>query len=403
VVNRVSSRPSRFGSKARGSRWHLSASSAVGALLASLAITVLASPAGAAVSWTVVPSPNLGTNNNFLNDIRCFSTTSCVAVGDYFDGITFQTLIESWNGIGWKLVPSPDIAGENNYLQGVSCRSTIRCKAVGYHIGSNGTIRTLIESWDGTGWSIVSSPNFGVNNNYNNLLLGISCPATYSCKAVGAYTNGAGVTSTLIESWNGVAWSAVSSPNNATKFNYLDGASCVSTTSCTAVGYYLTPGGVQQTLIESWDGSSWSIDSSPNAGTGNNVLRSVACTGTTCKAVGAAFTGATAATLVEAFNGSSWSTVTSPNQGTGTNNLNHIACASMSSCMAVGSYTTASNVIETLAESWNGTAWSILTTPNEGTGANTLNGVACNSATQCKAVGRYFSTGFVDRTLIETY
>lgn len=67
-----------------------------------------------------------------------------------------------------------------------------------------------------------------------------------------------------------------------------------------------------------------------------------------------------------------WSVVPSPNHGTGPNQLFGVSCASSSSCTAVGTYTNSSSFNQTLAESWNGTKWSIKPSPNRGTGNNEL-------------------------------
>ena len=69
-----------------------------------------------------------------------------------------------------------------------------------------------------------------------------ACPASRrtACTAVGVSGNSSGVTSTLIESWNGTRWSVVPSPSPGTGGNDLYGVSCVSATACTAVGFYHT-------------------------------------------------------------------------------------------------------------------------------------------------------------------
>src|SRR5690348_5630714 len=53
----------------------------------------------------------------------------------------------------WNIVPSPNV-GTTSHLNSVSVISATDVWAVGY--SSTGT---LIEHWDGTSWSIVSSPN----------------------------------------------------------------------------------------------------------------------------------------------------------------------------------------------------------------------------------------------------
>ncbi len=105
-----------------------------------------------------------------LNAVSCTGPTACTAVGDYAPIVTcppkppcdqlYQaTLIESWNGSDWSVVPSPNapsfLADE---LTGVSCTDPSACTAVGY-ADSNGALnQTLIESWNGTVWSIVQVP-----------------------------------------------------------------------------------------------------------------------------------------------------------------------------------------------------------------------------------------------------
>jgi hypothetical protein len=66
---------------------------------------------------------------------------------------------------------------------------------------------------------------------------------------VGYYNNGV-TARTLIEQWDGSAWSIASSPNSGTSTsgNYLFGATCASASQCWAVGYYTT--NTRQALIE---------------------------------------------------------------------------------------------------------------------------------------------------------
>ena len=80
---------------------------------------------------------------------------------------------------------------------------------------------------------------------------------------------------TLTEHWNGTAWSVVPSPNISSGNNNLFGVAAVSTTDVWAVGEFVAPSGVEQALIEQWNGTSWSVVSSPSAG-GSNVLSGVA-------------------------------------------------------------------------------------------------------------------------------
>jgi hypothetical protein len=311
-------------------------------------------------------------------------------------------LAESWNGSTWSLVHNPDSSSNNNALDAVSCVSASFCTAVGSFTPSSGSpAQTLVESWDGSTWSIVSSPDNG-GETENNALAGVSCVSASFCTAVGSYDpNGSSNPQTLAESWNGSAWSVVSGP--ATGFSgALNAVSCVSASFCTAVGSS-TPssGSPAQTLVESWNGSTWSIVSSPSTGTGSNELTGVSCAATSfCTAVGSAGS----STLIESWNGTSWSIVSSPNNGTGANSLDSVSCPSASSCTAVGSYQTARRHAQTLAEAWDGTTWSIQTSPNLTTlRNNALLGVSCLSASACTAAGDAYSKAGNQYTLIERY
>jgi hypothetical protein len=55
------------------------------------------------------------------------------------------------------------------------------------------------------------------------------------------------------ESWDGTSWSIVASPNEGTGDNALRDASCVSVSSCMAVGWYDDTGHIYEPLIESWN------------------------------------------------------------------------------------------------------------------------------------------------------
>jgi hypothetical protein len=82
----------------------------------------------------------------------------------------------------------------------------------------------------------------------------VSCTSARACEAVGLYFNvGLANYQTLIESWNGISWSLVPSANRATDvYNVLAAVSCRrNLSSCTAVGnYFDTRVNAYQTLIE---------------------------------------------------------------------------------------------------------------------------------------------------------
>src|SRR5262249_49638970 len=90
----------------------------------------------------------------------------------------------------------------------------------------------------------------------------------------------------------------------------------------------------QQGLVETWDGVGWSATPSPQVGNGYTELTSVACVdGDSCVAVGES---AADATLVETWDGASWSVAPSADPGTRYDQLRGVACGDVDSCVAIG-------------------------------------------------------------------
>jgi hypothetical protein len=208
------------------------------------------------------------------------------------------TLVESWNGTSWSVATSPS-PGSRSYLDGVSCVSADACTAVGTQANTGNVLVTLVESWNGTSWSAVPSPS--PSPGYGDYLDGVSCASASACTAVGQRsTTDAGAGKNLVESWNGTSWSVATSPNRGTSDNFT-GVSCTSADACTAAGVYVPSRGGHATEIESWNGTSWSVVSSPNRGN-NSELNGVSCVSAdACTAAGFSTTAGTedTKTLVE--------------------------------------------------------------------------------------------------------
>jgi hypothetical protein len=76
--------------------------------------------------------------------------------------------------------------------------------------------------------------------------------------------------------------------------------------------------------------------------------------------------------------------VNTPNTSSSINDLSAVDCVTNSNCWAVGFSANDLGVNQTLAEHWNGIAWSIVPTP---LGESTLSGVTCITRSNCWAVG----------------
>jgi hypothetical protein len=385
-------------------RWHLDVRSwrRVAALTVGLAVVgtfVGSGVAGALAPWKIVASPNISGQNNVLESVSCSGSAECVAVGQS----NAQTLIESWNGSGWSIVPSPDTSPTaDNLLWGVSCSGPSACTAVG-SVAVGADYQTLIESWNGTTWSIVPSPSTSPTE---NTLLAVSCYDLTHCMAVGSAQVGTNGLDTLTESWDGTTWSIVPSPDVSTStYEELSGVSCTGPTDCTAVGFFDTDG--VQTLIESWDGTTWSIVPSPDPtsfpGLYGDSLDAVSCASSTaCVAVGGNNTidSHSVVTLIESWDGTTWSVVPSPNGRGMASSLGGVSCVTPGSCNAVGGSFGGVDS-STLIESWNGSKWSAVRSPNRGhPSADFLGGVSCVNSTNCTAVGQ--SGNSSSETLVES-
>ncbi len=347
-----------------------------------LAVGVMMPGISFAKSWSIVPSPNQSSNNDYLSAVAAVSANNIWTVGSYFtsSGVP-QTLIEQWNGTSWNIVASPNQQGSiEDYLNGVAAvpGNANDIWAVGHYVDSSYYAHTLIEQWNGTSWSIVPGPDKGSNGSN---LYGVVAVSANNVWAVGDYSTSTGADQTLIEHWNGTSWSIVTSPNVNSNFNALSSVAAVSANNIWAVGYYQSSRpSADQTLIEQWNGTSWSIIASPNQGTRSNVLNGVAAgSASNIWAVGDYINSSTGTdqTLIEHWNGTSWNIVASPNVNSNYYNyLYSVAAVSANNIWAVGNYLNGKGSHFTLIEHWNGTSWSIVPSPNVGTIDSVLSGVA---------------------------
>lgn len=335
--------------------------------------------AGMAMKFQQVPArhSNLAIS---LNGASCTSASACTAVGGNGAG-----LAETWNGTVWSPEPIPTPPGNaSGVLAAVSCASATACMAVGTYRGVQQIYQPFTEVWDGTSWSlrkIPAAPGLRTDSTSGTILTGVSCTAANACVAVGYFYNNQGSLSTLAEVWNGTSWSIQPTPDQpGSNEDALRGVSCTAPTACTAVGYYRTPGSFgRSSLAEAWHGSAWSIQPTPHQSAADHVLNAVSCTSASaCTAVGLVGY----QTLAERWNGRSWSNQPTPHPEHGPDLLLGVSCTSASACIAVGSAYDG-----TMGEVWDGTSWTIVPTPGPQTVvALPFGSVSCTSASACTAV-----------------
>jgi hypothetical protein len=361
-------------------------------------------------AWSVTSSPNApGSRDSKLFGMVATSPNSLWAVGRYVSNNIARTLALHWDDSQWVLSDSPNRGSNtaNNLLIGVAGASSNDIWSVGYNDTPSGLYQTLTEHWDGTQWSIVPSPNYITTS---NALRSISAISPNDVWAVGYYleTQGTfGFSRTLVEHWDGTQWSIVPSPNAGTDAELWD-VSALSPNDIWAGGDYILQSGDVHTLVEHWDGIQWSIVPSSSSGYNNYFTGVSAIAANNAWLVGSyqAHSGASQ-TLIEHWNGSQLSVIPSPNLGPGFNDLLDISAISTNDIWAVGYYCCDSgNPSLTLAEHWDGTQWSIVSSPNPGNINNYLEGVSALSTGDVWAAGYTQgcgSTGCPWLTLTEHY
>ena len=349
-----------------------------------------AAPASASTTWRVQAVPSPTNSAAQLQGVSCPTTGICIAVGYSADKTTFaeQTLAERWTGGQWSIqpAPSPGVGGVDQFT-GVSCPSATDCTAVGIDSTSTATNSTLAEHWDGTSWTVEPSPDPAGTTVTD--FVGVSCASPASCTATGLYdktTGGSAHEVPLAEHWNGSGWTvqAAPLPAGAIAADLDGGVSCPSVTECTAVGSWTGPSQTGGPLVESWNGIKWQVQPTPAlpAGAYNPFFAGVSCTSAMhCTAVGGYLNGNVEESLVERWDGTSW-TIQADAAPAGTA-MDSVSCTSSASCTAVGGGE---------AEHWDGTSWTLqppMPIPHHATRGVAVPGVSCRSAVTCTAVGLY--------------
>jgi len=352
-------------------------------------------------AWKIqtTQNPHGSSETDEFRGVSCWAATGCDAVGmntnpeDEIIG-----LVERWNGSGWAVQSTPKSTGaKEDNLESVACRSASECEATGYAEVAEGKHVTLAERWNGTAWSVQSTPTKGNDSN----LVSVSCASASECVASGFYLSSAGKQAALVELWNGKEWKILTTATlpKEDEQSWLESISCPSSKHCTAVGAVVTTLNGIVPLAESYNGTTWTVQTTPTPEHSIEAqLSSVSCSATNaCTAVGGydntAEKGERA--LIERYNGTSWalqeaaSPVGKPAPKESHWALTAVSCPTSGSCVTVGSYAeSAAGRKLLLGEQWNGTSWE-LALPVDRTAAlyDEARGVSCSAALTCTLAG----------------
>lgn len=356
--------------------------------------------------WNVAPSPNVTTGDSALGGLAAVTPTDIWAVGSSVDASGRHTLTEHWSGTAWSIVASPDGPKPTNFLTSVDALGTGDVWAVGYSASANPfdpLSKTVIEHWNGSSWSVVASPNPPLPRGYesSNELFGVSAASANDVWAVGHtydYSDG----QSLILHWDGTAWTDVSTPDPGLG-GWLYGVEVVSPNDVWAVGTNYVDF-LQVSLIKHWDGTSWTVVPSPNVGPFVNTFLSVSATSANdVWAVGYHLelfgTSQEYQTSVIHWDGTAWSVVPSPNASQLNNYLFDVVGLGAGHAWAVGFWDNGVQLL-TMIQHWNGFTWNIVTSSNSSDALNELTGIVAVGPNEAWAAGQAF--GFFNwETLIE--
>lgn len=267
--------------------------------------------------WTAFTVPKInGDNTSRLGGVADLAPNNIWAVGliNIGEGNTNQ-IIEHFDGTKWSVSTGPTfLPTDEPSLESVTAISPSDMWATGFILTNDGvSLFPLFEHYDGTSWT-ASETTFN-----DGSMFGISADATNDVWAVGT----AAFFSTVIGHYDGNSWNIVSSPNPGSGWNVLDGVAALAPNNVWAVGYYTAQFNSTRpalTLIEHWDGTSWKVVPSPNVGPNsqyqsNQLYGITAISANDIWAYGSYFASDGSeqqSTLVEHWNGTSWTIVPSP-------------------------------------------------------------------------------------------
>ena len=359
--------------------------------------------AAASVSAQAASAPSAALRNVNLGDVACPSAKMCMTLGSDITGDHARPFAEIWNGSAWTVThPREPANATASYLYSVSCPAVRACVAVGdYDTNADPNGRPYAQKWNGHKWTITAVLPEPRNDSFSGLSA-VSCASARSCVATGQAIRG-GHNNTYTAVFNGHAWRLVPADlPRGTTYSRLASVSCTGPRACTAAGeYQLHETAKSRTLIETFNGQAWTHHATPNPRSGPNgsEFDSVSCaTPRACVAVGhrTSLANDGSLTFAERLTGQRWKRTAVRDQTAASSSvLSDVACPSRRRCVAVGiSFSDGPPPSSaTLTETFNGTSWRTVATPvPAGAVAVSLDSVACSAPGACMAIGSYYDS-----------
>lgn len=254
--------------------------------------------------------------------VSCVAVNRCVAIGTGTSptGDATSTFVWTWNGAKWATTAVPGQAHIVPEYAGLRCFSLTSCVAVGdldVAISGAGSLTPMAVAWNGTSLTSLN-PGLNVGLSDSARFNALSCVSPHSCVAVGAQNTGSlvwGSTGSFAEVWNGKTWAVTRWHGAAGDTTaVLLGVSCTSAVRCIAVGTHgtLNANGMVKVAAPAalaWNGSKWTVLKVAGPGAGKAAyFAGISCpvngkcltTGATGKA------GGSTTAIAGYWNGSAW-------------------------------------------------------------------------------------------------
>jgi hypothetical protein len=258
----------------------------------------------------------------------------------------------------WTVVPAANpIGGRINDLAAASPSDVW---AVGYQ-GRFENTRTLIERWDGNAWTVVPSPNVGAGNELDS----VAALSATNVWAVG-YSNNYGLPyrpRRLIEHWDGRRWRIVPSPGHG----MLSAVGGAAADDVWAVGVFRDDNAAEKprtALILHWHRGTWSEVKSPaphaEYAPGLDGLAVVSP-----KDVWAVGGAGTDRPFAEHWDGNRWLVKSAPRLSSEPNEVCENALIDVSAVSAYDVWAVGYCAAGPSTEHWNGRKWKRIRVPDE--------------------------------------
>jgi hypothetical protein len=340
-----------------------------------LAMLGLVATSAQAGKWREQVHPQISGKSSILEDVVAIGARDVWAVGRIWGPVggvlEFRTHVLHFDGISWSISPSKDTEGApaTNFLWGVDARTANDVWTVGSFQLPGEPSKTLIEHWDGTAWSIVASPS---PSKAGNFLQAVAVTTAGDAWAVGTSVVSSSFTELpLALHWDGAVWSQVkvAQPSFCTGNTYLTDVAARQPNNVLASGY-CTASGKDQAFILRWNGRKWHVVAGPGQIPAKSQLEGITVlSASDAWAVGGS---ATLSPLILHWDGIAWATVSPPPARRGAH-LMSVDARGSDNVWAVGiGRPPQPPFAGVFSAHWNGTQWTTVRAGN----FTSLNGVA---------------------------